>query len=209
MLSYFLGSVNFSIIITKIKKHDDIRKYGSGNAGFTNVLRCVGAKPAVVTFAGDLLKSVVAIVSAYYIMKLSDAPYEYAVMAKYAAGFFAVFGHTYPAFFGLKGGKGVVTSSGMLLCCDYRFLIICLSIFLITFIITRIISISSILACAAFPIATFVINYLSYSNGNMSLSLLVFSCVAAFLVGCLTIFRHRSNIKRLIRGEEKKISVKK
>ena len=113
LASYLISSVNTSIIVTRIVLRKDIRSMGSGNAGFTNVLRCVGKVPAAITFVGDFLKGVVSVLIAYFLMfgvqgENADIYRNYIM---YLAGLFAVVGHTFPIYYKFKGGKGVVTPS--------------------------------------------------------------------------------------------------
>ena len=113
---YLLGSINWSIILTWFfKDKEDIRKYGSGNAGMTNVLRSVGKLPAVLTFAGDFLKCVAALLlSQAFVAWLAPASVEFYDVARYVAGMACVLGHIFPIYYGFRGGKGVVTSAAMI-----------------------------------------------------------------------------------------------
>ena len=111
VIAYLLGSINFAIIVSKIYAHDDVRKYGSKNAGMTNILRTYGKLPAFFTLLGDFFKGVLAVVIARTIFSAMGVD---AFDAGYAAGFFALLGHLYPVFFGFKGGKGVLTSLGII-----------------------------------------------------------------------------------------------
>ena len=108
-IAYFLGSLNFAIIISKYKFHDDIRNYGSGNGGLTNMMRTYGKKAAAFTLLGDVMKAVVSVLLGMLIAGESGA---------YLAGFFCVFGHSFPIYYGFKGGKGVLTTAAMVLCLD-------------------------------------------------------------------------------------------
>ena len=139
--AYLMSSVNTSIIVTKIVMHKDIRTMGSGNAGFTNVLRCVGKVPAIITFVGDFLKGVISVAIAYFLMWGEPVLYQNYLMC--TAGLFAVVGHTMPIYYKFKGGKGVVTTASVMLMTDWRVLVVALLIFVIVFTATKIIS-----ACA-------------------------------------------------------------
>ena len=131
LASYLVSSINTSIIVTKIVMHQDIRNMGSGNAGFTNVLRCVGKGPAAITFVGDFLKGVVSVGIAMLLMLTvkTDTPDLYRGYLMYIAGLFAVVGHTFPVYYKFKGGKGVVTSFAVMLMTDWRTLVCALVIF--------------------------------------------------------------------------------
>ncbi len=112
LIAYLLGSISFAIIVSKVYAHDDVRKYGSKNAGMTNILRTYGKLPAFFTLLGDFLKGVLAVVIGRWIFSAMGIT---AFDAGYVAGFFALLGHLYPVYFGFKGGKGVLTSLGIIL----------------------------------------------------------------------------------------------
>ena len=212
IIGYLLGSVNFSIIVTRIVTHSkvDIRTQGSGNAGFTNVLRSVGKVPAVITILGDYFKAFLAVWICGMIFKSAGANGEFILYGRYIAGLFCVIGHMFPLYFGFRGGKGVVTSAAMMSVYDIRIFAVVLCIFLIVFLLSRIISLGSIIASAGFVVTTFLVTYfLDYAGGGYSISYVAVSTVFAFLVAFLVVFRHRSNIKRILNGTEKKITVKK
>ena len=116
VIAYLLGSISFAIIVSRIYAHDDVRKYGSKNAGMTNILRTYGKMPAFFTLLGDFLKGVLAVVIGRWIFSIFGVT-EFD--AGYLAGFFALLGHLYPIYFGFKGGKGVLTSLGIILVVNY------------------------------------------------------------------------------------------
>ena len=213
--AYLMSSVNTSIIVTKIVLHKDIRTLGSGNAGFTNVLRCVGKVPAIITFVGDFLKGVISVAIAYFIMWGEPEPQKYYLMC--TAGLFAVVGHTMPIYYKFKGGKGVVTTAAVMIMTDWRVLIVALLIFAVVFTATKIISVCALFNATVYPITTFVLRFLDY-NGimgavtpfqNPTMPFVWYSSVMALITGVLVIVRHKDNIKRLLKGEEKKITDKK
>ena len=123
IVSYLLGSISFSIIFTKMFSKEDIRTMGSGNAGTTNVLRSVGKRAAILTFVFDILKCVISVLLAKYILEYicaaSNAPFYIVNYGIYLAGFCCSIGHMYPIFFKFKGGKGVVTVATMAALADY------------------------------------------------------------------------------------------
>lgn len=215
VIAYLLGSINTAVIVTRIfTKGGDIRKMGSGNAGFTNVLRSVGKFPAILTIVCDLLKSVLAVLIGGFVFAFISAgnPDTEAIVriGKYICGFFCILGHSYPAYFGFKGGKGIVTAAGMMLVADWRVFVMIVATFLIVFIFSKIISLSSITCAALFPVYTFLmcffVDYLWLGFKGWY----VLACVVtAFLIGFFVIIKHASNIGRLLRGEEKKITAKK
>ena len=207
---YLLGSINSSIILTRLYKKGDIRDRGSGNAGMTNVLRSVGKLPAALTFVGDFLKCVVAILLAHLVMRLLgvESGAELEKIAQYSAGVFCVMGHAFPLYYGFRGGKCIVTAAAMIALTDWRVFLLIISTFLILFIWKRIISLASITCAALYPVYTFCITFfLDFQRGQHSLGYLLFVTAVALLVGVFVLYRHRSNIGRLLRGEEKPITI--
>ena len=214
VIAYLLGSISTSIIITKIVAKKDIRTEGSGNAGFTNVLRSVGKLPAILTFIGDFLKCVIAIIIAWLIFSTIDinviTKKELMGYAGYLTGICCILGHLYPCYFGFKGGKGVVTAAAMMVLIDWRVFLVIFVIFAIIFAITLTISKASIIVAGLYAFVTFAITYLiDYRNGMVSFNYVIIASVIALGIGVLVIIKHRENIKRIIAGTEKKIISKK
>lgn len=219
VIAYLLGSINFSIIITNfIMKKDDIRTMGSGNAGFTNVLRSVGKGPAIATIALDFLKGVVAVfVGGLIFSSITQNPgqmEEYVSYGKYIAGLFCIAGHMYPVFFGFKGGKGVVTTASLALVVDWRVFLAAMAIFGLLFLITKIISVASLLAAVSYPIFTFCfaffMDYLpKQKSAYPTFTYVVLATVFSVGVAVFIITKHKSNIVRIFNGTEKKITSKK
>lgn len=198
IIAYLLGSISFSIIISKKMAGFDVRDKGSKNAGSTNVLRTVGKKAAIITLICDCLKGVIAILIAYIAGKIwTDLDSALLVQL---AGIFVVLGHTFPVFFKFKGGKGVATSLGVLLMVNWQIGLICLVFALILMALTRFVSLGSVAAAILFPVLTVFItnNYLVPGN------YIIFGIILAILV----IFNHRENVKRLLTGTENKLSFK-
>ncbi len=200
VIAYLIGSVNFSVIISKKMAGFDVREKGSGNAGTTNMLRSVGKGAAVITLILDVLKGIVAILLAKYVIGNIASNVSTAVLVQ-VAGFFVVVGHTFPIFFGFKGGKGVATSLGVLLLIQPVIGGICLVFALLVMAITRMVSLGSIMAAILFPVLTIFIN----DNYIASDYTYVFF---GFAMAGLVIFNHRSNLKRIYRGEENRLSFK-
>lgn len=202
IIAYLVGSINFSIIISKRMAGFDVREKGSGNAGTTNMLRSVGVKAAAITLLCDILKGVVVILIAILIGNIVDG-LDDALLVQ-LAGIFVIIGHTFPIFFGFKGGKGIATSLGVLLMINWQIGLICLVFALILMAITRIVSVGSIAAAILFPVLVIFIgqNYIVPVN---NWSYLIFSIIVAVLV----LFNHRENLKRIFTGKENKISFKK
>ncbi len=200
VIAYAIGSISFSVIFSKKFGGFDVRQKGSGNAGSTNVLRTVGKKAAILTLICDILKGVVAILIALLIgIIVKDV--DKALLVQIAA-IAVVIGHTFPIFFGFKGGKGVATSLGILLMINWQIGLICLVFALLIMILTRMVSAGSVLAAILFPVLTLFIGKEYFIvPGNY----LIFSIIMALIV----MFNHRSNIKRILNGTENKISLKK
>ncbi len=221
VIAYLLGSVNPAVIVTKIatKGKKDIREMGSGNAGFTNVLRSVGKTPAIITIVSDALKCVIAVLIGGWLFSFIPVSHDfwgYSEMTvncgKYLAGIFCIIGHCFPLYFHFKGGKGVVSAAALMLTEDWRVFLLVLGTFLLLFIITKIISVGSIAGAVLYGpytfLATFVFDRIPYSD-HLVLSYVLISSFSALILGIFVTINHRENIKRLIRGEEKKITAKK
>ena len=199
IIAYAIGSISFSVIIGKKMAGIDVREKGSGNAGTTNVLRNVGKRAAILTLLSDALKGVVAIVFAILIGKLNQE-LSSAILVQ-IAGIFVVVGHTFPIFFGFKGGKGVATSLGILLFINWKIGLICLVFGVVLIVLTQMVSLGSIASAILFPVLTIFINECYIVPGNY----IIFSIIICVFVA----YNHRSNIKRLLNGTENRISFKK
>lgn len=201
IVAYLIGSVSFSIIISKKMAGFDVREKGSGNAGATNMLRSIGKKAALLTLLGDALKGVVAIIFAIVVGLIAKGA-DKALLVQ-IAGILVVVGHTFPIFFGFKGGKGVATSLGVLLMTNWKIGLICLVFALILMALTRIVSMGSVGAAILFPVLVLFINTnFTVSEGS---SYFIYSIILA----CIVAFNHRSNIQRILNGTENKLSFKK
>ena len=185
--AYLLGSLSFAIIVSKVTLGKDIRNYGSGNAGLTNAYRTMGAGKTLFVLLGDIAKGAAAV----SIGMILAGP-----VGKLVAGIFVILGHMFPVYFGFRGGKGVLVGAVMLLLFDWRiFLIACVLFFGAVF-ATRWISLGSILGAISFPITTLIF----YRDPVLT--------AMAFGMAAAVIFMHRSNIARILRGEENKFSFK-
>ena len=201
VIAYAIGSVNFSVILSKRIAGFDVREKGSGNAGTTNMLRSVGKGAAALTLLLDILKGLVAILVAKFIVAKIASGANEAILVQ-LAGFFVVVGHTFPVFFGFKGGKGVATSLGVLLIINPEIGGICLVFALLEMALTRMVSVGSINAAILFPVLTIFIKY-NYISDDYNYIIFGFA-MAAFVI-----FNHRSNLKRIYNGTENRISFKK
>ena len=204
IIAYAIGSVNFSVIFSKKFAGVDVREKGSGNAGTTNMLRSVGKKAAAITLICDILKGVVAIGIAILLSNIPNINKELLVQI---AGVCVILGHTFPVFFGFKGGKGVATSLGVLLLSNWQIGLICLVFALVLMVLTRMVSVGSCGAAVLFPVLTLFINehYTVLTEGKQGNTYFIYSVILAVIV----LFNHRSNIKRLLNGTENKISFSK
>lgn len=204
VIAYLIGSINFSIILSKRMAGFDIREKGSGNAGTTNMLRAVGKKAAVITLICDILKGVVSILIAVLAGKIIKN-LDNALLVQ-LAGIFVIIGHTFPVFFKFKGGKGIATALGVLLMINWQIGLICLIFALVLMALTKMVSVGSIAAAILFPILVAFIdqNYIVQTS-NSNWSYLVFSIIVALLV----IFNHRANVQRILNGTENRLSFKK
>ena len=185
--AYLLGSLSFAIIVSKVTLGKDIRNYGSGNAGLTNAYRTMGAGKTLFVLIGDIAKGAAAI---------SIGAYLAGPIGKLVAGIFVILGHMFPVYFGFRGGKGVLVGAVMLLLFDWRIFLVAFVLFFAAVFATRWISLGSILGAVSFPITTFAF----YRDPVLT--------AMAFGMAVAVIFMHRSNIVRILHGEENKFSNK-
>jgi len=196
-IGYLIGSINFSVILSRKLAGFDLREKGSKNAGTTNMLRTVGKKGAAMVLVLDILKGVLAV----GIAKLISGDVNEAIACQIAA-FAVVLGHTFPIFFEFRGGKGVATSIGVLLVINWQIGLICLVYGILMIVLTRMVSLGSITAAILFPVLTVFIGNHYIAKG---FNYIIFGVIMA----CFVLFNHRSNIKRLNAGTENRISFKK
>ena len=194
VIGYLLGSLNFSIIFTRIFAHTDVRNHGSGNAGFTNTIRTAGKKVGILVFVCDALKAIIAILVAIMIERIFpfDSLVEY---CRYTASFGAVLGHKFPIYYGFKGGKGVATSVGIFLVCCPIAIATGLGVFALGLLLIRIVSLSSLLATV-----TVVVMSCVFTTDSANKLPQIIMCV---IMGIIVFAKHSANIKRLAKGEEK------
>ena len=200
IIAYLIGSVNFSIIFSKKLAGFDVREKGSGNAGSTNMLRSVGKKAAALTLVCDILKGVVPALLAVLIGNIIGNGIDKALLVQ-ISGVAVLLGHTFPIFFGFKGGKGVATSLGVALITNWQIGLICLVFALAIMALTKMVSLGSISATVLFPVLTIFI----HENYIVQGSYFVFGIIMAIII----VYNHRSNLKRILAGNENKLSFKK
>ena len=205
VIAYLIGSINFSVILSKKMAGFDVREKGSGNAGSTNMLRSVGKKAALITLICDILKGVVSIGIAILLGNIISGMNKELLLQ--IAGIAVVLGHTFPVFFQFKGGKGVATSLGVLLMSNWQIGLICLVFALVLMVLTKMVSLGSCAAAVLFPVLTLFINdnYTVLTEGKSGKVYFIYSVILAIIV----LFNHRSNIKRILNGTENKIGAKK
>ena len=204
LAAYCLGSLNFAVIISKLKHHDDIRKYGSGNAGMTNMLRTYGKTDAVLTFLGDALKTAVSIVIGMLLVGAVNG-------GNYVAGFFAVLGHVYPCYYRFKGGKGVVASAITILMLDWQIFLILLALFVIIVAVWRYISLGSVVCAMLYPLLVYAKQQVGLEVAMQEQMPVFYSAVSilfAFIIALFIVILHKPNIERLMTGKESKLGSK-
>ena len=194
LIAYFLGSINTSIIVSKLFGSDDIRKQGSGNAGATNTLRVLGKKAAVWVIIGDGLKGFLAVIIARWFSHL----FSEGEISSYVAAVCVMLGHVFPVFFGFKGGKGIMTSIAVVFTLSPVIGAILVVIFVIIVAIFNYISLASVISSVCYPILVIV-----FSCGNISFF------VSALIMAAIAVLKHKSNIVRLLNGNESKFIKKK
>lgn len=193
VLSYLLGSISTSIIVSKLFGAGDIRSKGSGNAGATNTLRVVGPKAAVLVVIGDALKAVIAILLTRIIgdkiFSVDDVSY-----ALYLASVAVVLGHVFPLYFGFRGGKGIMTAIAAVLMLDWRIGLILIAVFAVSLLCSNYVSLSSCIGAVCYPVLVFIIHKADY----------VFFA-SAVVIALIAIIKHHTNIVRLINGTESRL----
>ena len=193
VIGYFLGSINSAVILSRLFYKEDIREKGSKNAGLTNMLRVYGAKAAAFTFIGDFCKGIVAVCAGFI---MGD------ILFACLAGGFAVLGHVFPAYFGFKGGKGVLTAFSVLIVICPLPTLIALAVFIVIVALTRFVSLGSVMAALSIPFITYFLGDKLFSHGGFSP---VFFLATALAV--LIIVKHHANIGRLVTGKESKLKL--
>ena len=185
IIAYFIGNISFAYILGKTLTKKDVRDYGSGNAGTTNAIRAFGKKIGIMVFLGDVLKGVVAVILGRSLGGETGA---------YIAGACAIIGHNWPVLLNFKGGKGVATTVGVMLFVNLNLTLMCLVFGVVIIILTRTVSLGSIFGMASAPIVAILFIH------PFNLELLLF----CLFVATMSIYRHKDNIKRLMKGNENK-----
>ena len=202
VIAYFCGCFNGAVIVSKYILRDDVRNHGSGNAGLTNFFRTFGGPLTFVVILCDVLKAVVALLVSKWLfdsglavfLSAADISAFWLTFAKYWAGLFCLLGHMFPCMFHFKGGKGILSGGTIAIMIDWRIAVVVWGGFLILTILTRYVSLGSLWAGASFPF----ISWFCYPYPVI--------VVLAFLLGGLVVWQHRANIRRLLAGNENKLS---
>ena len=190
LAGYLLGSVSFSIILSRVRYQDDIRRHGSGNAGMTNTLRTYGKLSAVLVLLGDAAKGALAGWLGWLLAGEAGM---------YVAGLLAVIGHMAPVFFDFRGGKGVATAAGFILVSNPPVFLLLLVVFLAVVFLSRYVSLGSVTVAVLYPLGSL---FFRGPSGVWQ------SALCPFFIAALVIWAHRSNIKRLATGTENKLGKK-
>lgn len=214
--AYLIGSINFAVIFTKHFTKNDIRDFGSGNAGTTNVMRVGGLKPGILTFVCDALKGFAASLLGKYLFSIiiSSNPslsWAYPVYGAYLCGLVCMLGHVFPIFYQFRGGKGVAVSVGIYAVCCPKAIVLGLVVFALVTLLTKTVSIGSLIATVN-VISLSVVFYNSpigiFKTELDSAASLLWQSILSIGMGVTIILKHIPNIKRLFSGEEKKIKIR-
>lgn len=193
LISYLLGNFQTSYLLGKIFMKSDIREFGSGNAGTTNALRVYGVKFAIATLVLDAVKGAIAVIIGVYFL---------GEMGGYLAGVSVVLGHNWPVFLKFKGGKGIATTIGVALAISPLVAIICVIIGISIIAKTRYVSLATMSAIVIWPVISYIMMLLN--KEQMNYRFLIFASILALIA----IYKHKTNIKRLLKGEESKFGSK-
>lgn len=198
LISYLLGSISTAILVGKIISGDDIRSHGSGNAGATNALRTYGKLAAAFVTLGDCLKAALSCVLALLIARHTPLGADNTALAIYCAGFGAVLGHNFPLYFKFKGGKGILVSVTALMFAHWQIALAVTIISITIMAITKYVSLGSVIGAILFIVFAFIFEF-------DNTAYVVFTTA----LGLLAIYKHKTNIVRLINGTESKLTDKK
>lgn len=208
ILSYLIGSIPTSILISKHVKGIDIRKHGSGNAGGTNVFRVLGWKYGVLTILLDAVKGTIAVVfiSRLYLGDFpfpNATPFDEFTLVQIIAGISAVVGHIWTIFAGFKGGKGIATSLGFLIAIITVDMLLALAVFFVVLTVSRYVSLGSLAAAVSIPLIMIIRENIFHVDIPGYGTILPFAILMALLV----IYTHRANVGRLLKGNESQINL--
>ncbi|MEE2699986.1 MAG: glycerol-3-phosphate 1-O-acyltransferase PlsY [Bacteroidota bacterium] len=201
LIAYLIGAFPSAVWLGKTFYKTDVREFGSGNAGATNTFRTLGVKAGVPVLLMDILKGWIAVNLIYLITDYQLLSDERFFEMKLVFGIAAVVGHLFPVYTGFRGGKGIATMLGFMIGIYWQAAIVSALVFIVTFLFSKYVSLSSIIASVAFPFIVFLLPYqqiISHQNANTSLILF------SIFVPILSLITHQKNIERLLRREENK-----
>ena len=189
LVSYFLGCINSSVMVSRFFIRDDVRLHGSGNAGLTNFYRTYGAKYALMVIGGDIGKTALAVLIGGFMFRHMINDWTLGALL---AGVGCVVGHVFPLFFGFRGGKGILSGGVLVLFLDWRIALVAWGVFLLLWLLTRYVSLGSMAGAVTIPVTIwFIFHDLRYT-------------ALGLLYAALAVYCHRENLRRLIHGEENK-----
>jgi acyl phosphate:glycerol-3-phosphate acyltransferase len=198
LAAYLIGSIPTAVWVGKTFYNIDVRQHGSGNAGATNTFRVLGKKPGAFVMAVDIFKGWAATSLAHFLLMSGAIELDKLVLLKIILGMLAVIGHIFPVYVGFKGGKGVATLMGMVLAIHLEAALICLGIFIVVLLISRYVSLGSMIAAIAFPLLLLLPRF------HPDEPLLI---VFGFLLSLMVVLTHKKNINRLLQGQESKANI--
>lgn len=198
LAAYLIGSIPTAVWVGKTFYGMDVRQHGSGNAGATNTFRVLGKKPGAFVMAVDIFKGWAATSLAHFLVMAGAIDPDNLMLLKIILGVLAVIGHIFPVYVGFKGGKGVATLMGMVLAIHLEAALICLAIFIVVLLISRYVSLGSMIAAIAFPLLLLLPRF------HPDEPLLI---VFGFVLSLMVVLTHKKNINRLLQGQESKANI--
>lgn len=209
LIGYLIGSISTAIIVSKLFKKEDVRNKGSGNAGATNTLRNYGKKLALLVFFLDMVKVVLAVLIAWSVKKYSGIEWLSGTLIQ-AAGLAAIFGHVWPLYFGLKGGKGAACTAGFILTMQWILVIFGIIIFFTVVFKTKKVSLGSIIGVFIILLLQIFFSFVPHMDDNWSMPLMNdvpwwINTIFSFIILILILLKHIPNIKRMIKGNERMV----
>ncbi len=196
LLAYILGSIPSAVWFGKAMYGIDVREHGSGNPGATNTFRVLGKRAGIIVMLGDIIKGMLATSVAVLLLRLNFIEEQNLVTYKLVFGVVAVVGHIFSIFLQFKGGKGVATLLGMMIAIHYEVALLCIAVFLITLLVSKYVSLASIISALAFP--TFLLFVPRFQSTEPLL------IIFGFFLFVVIVWTHNKNIKRIAGGQENK-----
>jgi glycerol-3-phosphate acyltransferase PlsY len=198
LAAYLIGAIPTAVWVGQAFYGIDVRQHGSGNAGATNTFRVLGKKPGAFVMAVDIFKGWAATSLAHFLVMTGAIEPDQLILFQIILGVVAVLGHIFPVYVGFKGGKGVATLMGMVLAIHLEAALVCLGIFIVVLLISRYVSLGSMIAAIAFPLLLLLPRF------HPDEPLLV---IFGFLLSLMVVLTHKKNINRLLQGQESKANI--